>query len=64
MLKILRENSRIPTIKIAKMLGVSETAVRFGYKTRKLYSNLRKTKRNELIKDADVVVDGMDFEGL
>ncbi len=27
-LKILRENSRIPTIKIAKMLGVSETAVR------------------------------------
>ena len=46
------------------MLGVSETAVRFGYKTRKLYSNLRKTKRNELIKDADIVVDGMDFEGL
>jgi len=47
-LKILRKNSRIPTIKIAKMLGVSETAVR---------KRIKKMEREGIIRRYTIEID-------
>ncbi len=47
-LKILRKNSRIPTIKIAKMLGVSETAVR---------KRIKKMEREGIIRKYTIEID-------